>query len=152
VEARWNEGTPDEVIPFSPGALSPLDTGTTADAVRATARRPGQGAIIFNYLPIVVPSVTQSTDTPSDRADEESSDPVAAHVHAEAHPQGSEAEAAAARDMDGYDAVLAAVPAPLAVGALVAVFSSLSVPLALGAGSLVAAGIVGWALFFASPV
>jgi hypothetical protein len=95
--------------------------------------------------------VTQTTDAPSDRADEEASDPVAAHVHAEAHPPGSEAAAAAARDVDGYDAVLAAVPAPLAVGALVGLFSSLSVALTLGAGSLVAAGIVGWALFLAPP-
>lgn len=98
--------------------------------------------------------MTQSTDTPSDRADggAESSDPVAAHVHAEAHPRGSEAEAAAARDVDGYDAVLAAVPAPLALGAVVALVSSLSVTLTLGAASLVSAGIVGWALFSASPV
>ncbi|WP_254831624.1 hypothetical protein [Haloglomus salinum] len=97
--------------------------------------------------------MTQSTDAPSDRArSEPESDPVAAHVHAEAHPQGSEAEAAAARDVGGYDAVLAAVPAPLALGAVVALVSSLSVTLALGAASLVSAGIVGWALFFASPV
>lgn len=96
--------------------------------------------------------MTQSTDTPSDRPDaDEAADPVAAHVHAEAHPRGSEAEAAASRDVE-YDAVLAAVPAPLAVGALVAAFSSLSVAVALGAGSLVAAGIVGWALFLAPPV
>lgn len=95
--------------------------------------------------------MTQSTDTPSDRDTEADRDPVAAHVHAEAHPASSEAEAAAARDVE-YDAVLAAVPAPLAAGALVGLFSTLSVTLALGAGSLVAAGIVGWALFFASPV
>jgi hypothetical protein len=98
--------------------------------------------------------VTQSTDAPRDRggdSDAADADPVAAHVHAEAHPPGSEAEAAAARGVE-YDAVLAAVPAPLAVGALVGLFSSLSVALALGAGSLVAAGIVGWALFLAPPV
>lgn len=96
--------------------------------------------------------MTQSTDAPSDRARSgEESDPVTAHVHAEAHPQGSEADADASRDVE-YDAVLAAVPAPLAAGTVVALFSSLSVTLALGAGSLVAAGIVGWALFFASPV
>lgn len=95
--------------------------------------------------------MTQSTDTPSDGAPRGSDeDPVTAHVHAEAHPRGSEAEVAASRDVE-YDAVLAAVPAPLAAGALVAVYSSLSVALALGAGSLVAAGIVGWALFLAPP-
>ena len=93
--------------------------------------------------------MTGLTESQSDGPDEEP-DPVAAHVHAEAHPAGSEAAAAAARDAQ-YDAVLAAVPAPLAVGALVATFSSLSVALALGAGGLVAAGIVGWALFLAPP-
>lgn len=105
--------------------------------------------------------MTDSTDAPSDRAgrgpgaDDERAgtapDPVASHVHAEAYPPGSEASAAAARDTQ-YDAVLAAVPAPLAAGAIVALFSSLSMALALGAGSLVAAGIVGWALFLTPPV
>jgi hypothetical protein len=96
--------------------------------------------------------VTQSSDDPSDRAgSDEEPDPVAAHVHAEAHADGSEAAAVAARDIDEYDAVLAAVPAPMAVGALLGVFSSLSLVLTLGAGSLVAAGIVGWALFLAPP-
>ncbi|MFB6207046.1 MAG: hypothetical protein ABEJ05_11030 [Haloglomus sp.] len=95
--------------------------------------------------------MTQSSDTPSDCAEDGERDPVAAHVHAEAYPASSEAEAAAARDV-GYDAVLAAVPAPLALGAVVALLSSLSVTLALGAGGLVSAGIVGWALFSVSPV
>lgn len=108
--------------------------------------------------------MTDQADAPSDRTgstpgaagsggerpESDGADPVASHVHAEAHPPGSESAAAAARDTQ-YDAVLAAVPAPLAAGAVLAVFSSLSVTLALGAGSLVAAGIVGWALFLAPP-
>lgn len=97
--------------------------------------------------------MTQSSADSSDRAgSDEEPDPVAAHVHAEAHADGSEAAAIAARDIDEYDAVLAAVPAPMAAGALLGLFSSLSLMLTLGAGSLIAAGIVGWALFFAPPV
>jgi hypothetical protein len=69
-------------------------------------------------------------------------------VFAEALPSTSAASARDAR----HDAVLAAVPAPLAAGAAVGLLSPVSMALSLCFGSVIAAGIVGWALFFAPPV
>jgi hypothetical protein len=52
---------------------------------------------------------------------------------------------------DGYDLLLASVPAPVAGGAAVGVFSSLPFVLAMAAGGLLAAGLVGLALFLVPP-
>lgn len=104
----------------------------------------------------VTPYVTTRSDDGSGRdggsgaddARSASEDPVDAHVFAEAHPSASAADARDAR----HDAVLAAVPAPLAAGAAVGLLSPVSMALSLCFGSVIAAGIVGWALFFAPPV
>lgn len=92
--------------------------------------------------------MTRNDVSDGDGAPEPDADPVDAHVHAEAHPAAS---AAAARDAR-HDAVLVAVPAPMAAGAAVGLLSPVSLVLSISLGSILAAGIVGWALFLAPPV
>ncbi|MEF8842083.1 MAG: hypothetical protein V5A62_10735 [Haloarculaceae archaeon] len=50
-----------------------------------------------------------------------------------------------------YDLLLAGIPAPVAGGALVGLYSSLPFLLAFAAGGVLAAGLVGMALFLVPP-
>ena len=52
---------------------------------------------------------------------------------------------------EGYDLLLASIPAPVAGGALVGLYSSLPFVLAVAAGGVLAAGLVGLALFLVPP-
>jgi hypothetical protein len=57
-----------------------------------------------------------------------------------------------AETMDGgYDLLLAGIPAPVAGGALVGLYSSLPFLLAFAAGGVLAAGLVGMAMFLVPP-
>jgi len=51
----------------------------------------------------------------------------------------------------GYDLLLAGIPAPVAGGALVGLYSSLPFLLAFAAGGVLAAGLVGMAMFLVPP-
>lgn len=50
-----------------------------------------------------------------------------------------------------YDVLLASVPAPIAIGAALGTVSSLPTMLAVGAGSLLASMLVGFAMFGLTP-
>ena len=52
---------------------------------------------------------------------------------------------------EGYDLLLASIPAPVAGGALVGLYSSLPFLFAMAAGGVLAAGLVGMALFLVPP-
>jgi len=54
--------------------------------------------------------------------------------------------------MSTPDLVLSLIPGPLIVAYLVAMLSTITLPVALAAGSLPAAGLVGYALFWEPPV
>jgi len=54
-------------------------------------------------------------------------------------------------DLALADWLLALIPAPLVAGLAVGVLSSLSLAAAIGAGSVPATGLVGYALFYAGP-
>jgi hypothetical protein len=55
------------------------------------------------------------------------------------------------RRADGYDLLLASVPAPVAGAVAVGALSSLPLFLVMAAGSVFAAGIIGLALFIVPP-
>lgn len=52
---------------------------------------------------------------------------------------------------EGYDLLLASIPAPVAGGALVGLYSSLPFVLSFAAGGVLAAGLVGISLFLVPP-
>jgi len=52
---------------------------------------------------------------------------------------------------EAYDLLLAGIPAPVAGGALVGLYSSLPFLLAFAAGGVLAAGLVGMAMFLVPP-
>jgi hypothetical protein len=52
---------------------------------------------------------------------------------------------------EGYDLLLASIPAPMAGGALVGLYSSLPFLLSFAAGGVLAAGLVGMAMFLVPP-
>lgn len=52
---------------------------------------------------------------------------------------------------EGYDLLLASIPAPVAGGALVGLYSSLPFLLAFGIGGVLSAGLVGMAMFLVPP-
>ncbi|QSG08012.1 hypothetical protein [Halapricum desulfuricans] len=54
-------------------------------------------------------------------------------------------------ELSPADWLLALIPAPLVIGAAVGVVSSLSLATAIGAGSVPATGLVGYALFGLPP-
>jgi len=54
-------------------------------------------------------------------------------------------------DLAPADWLLALIPAPLVAGLAVGVLSSLSLAATVGAGSVPATGLVGYALFYAGP-
>lgn len=55
------------------------------------------------------------------------------------------------RDVTLADWLLALIPAPLVAGAVVGAVSSLSLAATIGAGSVPATGLVGYALFCSGP-
>lgn len=52
---------------------------------------------------------------------------------------------------EGYDLLLASIPAPMAGGALVGLYSSLPFLLSFAAGGVLAAALVGMAMFLVPP-
>jgi hypothetical protein len=52
---------------------------------------------------------------------------------------------------EGYDLLLAGIPAPVAGGALVGLYSSFPFLLAFAVGGILAAGLVGMAMFLVPP-
>jgi len=54
-------------------------------------------------------------------------------------------------DITPADWLLALIPAPLIAGLAVGILSSLSIATTVGAGSVPATGLVGYALFYSGP-
>ena len=52
---------------------------------------------------------------------------------------------------EGYDLLLASIPAPVAGGALVGLYSSLPFLFAFAVGGVLSAGLVGMAMFLVPP-